>query len=668
MSEYFLNKPQETFGQAVLTKISKFKDFVRRSGVERAWDSTWIQYHAHEDGFNRKIRITGVDGELVKININQLRSIIQSILSMTTSTRPAAIPKAINDDAQSLVQAALAEGLIDYFFKDKNIEEKTQSAAEAALVLGSGYVYLNWNPWKGDIESANQDPITGEFTDVKMTGDIDCFNPSIKEVYFDPAVKKWQENQWVIVYRTYNKYELEKLFPEYAETIRNLKTKQNRDYMDTSERVFYFSQESDELIGIFEFYHKKTLLKPLGLKALILENGTCIHMEDYAEDVLPVFRLSPKDFINSQIGYATAFDLQGLQNAYDQIYSTMLTNINMFGLQSLQVPVGTELTRSDIGGPSMFEVPEGTDGVKAVDLLADLGPLINALNITEDQMETTSGQNSVSRGNIEASQRSGAALALVQSMAVQYNSSFQQNYGRLIEDTATHLFRLLKKNAKSKKTLSILGKDNSSKTIDFTGDMISAIDRVVVDLGNPLMKTVAGRKEIGLEMIQNGLIKTPEEYITLITTGQLKPLYKSVQSTLERIHKENDMFLDGVMPDINMLDDHRLHLQEHQVLLNNEAVRSNPEISQMVWDHMQEHLAQWAFMSNDPKLANLLLALGQQPLQGPVPMMGPDGQPMTDAADLSAPEGLTPGGAARMPKNPLTGEETDVNTGLPETE
>ena len=70
-------------------------------------------------------------------------------------------------------------------------------------------------------------------------------------------------------------------------------------------------------------------------------------------------------------------------------------------------------------------------------------------------METISGISSVTRGNPEASLKSGTALALIQSMSLQFISGLQQNYVKLIEDVGTNLINILKDYAKTPKTIAI---------------------------------------------------------------------------------------------------------------------------------------------------------------------------------------------------------------------
>jgi hypothetical protein len=85
-----------------------------------------------------------------------------------------------------------------------------------------------------------------------------------------------------------------------------------------------------------------------------------------------------------------------------------------------------------------------------------------------------SGVNSVARGNPEASLKSGAALALVQSMAIQFSQNLQQSYARLVEDVGTGTIKILQTYASVPRVAAIAGKSNRPLMKQFTGEDLTA--------------------------------------------------------------------------------------------------------------------------------------------------------------------------------------------------
>ena len=96
------------------------------------------------------------------------------------------------------------------------------------------------------------------------------------------------------------------------------------------------------------------------------------------------------------------------------------------------------------------------------------------IEMLKSEMETISGVNSVARGNPEASLKSGTALALVQSMALQFISGLQQQYVQLVEDVGTGLISMLRDFAQVPRIAMIAGKANQSYIAEeFSGDDLS---------------------------------------------------------------------------------------------------------------------------------------------------------------------------------------------------
>src|SRR5574343_533993 len=161
-------------------------------------------------------------------------------------------------------------------------------------------------------------------------------------------------------------------------------------------------------------------------------------------------------------------------------------------------------------------------------------------------MEIISGMNSVVRGNPEASLKSGTALALVQAQALQFMNGLQQSYTQLIEDVGSGIISLLKEFAKVPRVAAIVGVNQKSNIQEFTGDDLDLIDRVLVDVGNPLATTTAGRVQMAEQMLQMGAIDSPEKYLEVINTGKLTSLTENQSNTLAMVRQENEDLLKGL--------------------------------------------------------------------------------------------------------------------------
>jgi hypothetical protein len=223
-------------------------------------------------------------------------------------------------------------------------------------------------------------------------------------------------------------------------------------------------------------------------------------------------------------------------------------------------------------------------------------------------MEMISGINSVTRGQPDESLKSGVALALVQSMSVQFNSMFQAQWAKLLEDVASFIIELLKDFAKTERIVSLVGKHNRNLVRSFTGEDLDAIQRVLVNIGNPLTSTTSGKLAMAQDLLSNGIIKTPDQYLTVLETGNIEPLTDGLSSELDLIARENDSMMEGKDVVVMAGDNHRLHYAEHRSLLSDPEIRMNGSLTPRVLMHMQEHLSM--FKSEDPLMSILI---GEQP-------------------------------------------------------
>lgn len=626
---YFAAKdPKKTAG-ILLGKANSWYNQLYTNGYLSKVKNMWLAYHGafySDVGGGHKVSFTGEQGELVQIAVNHIRNLSQHILTMITSNRPAFQTRATNTDSKSLAQAKLGNDLLDYYMREKRLEKYLKRAVEYAIVLGSGYVKMDWNATTGEVYEVNDE--TGAMI---YEGDVEFSNLSPYDVVFDTS-KENQDNDWVLCRSSKNKFDLAAKYPELGDKIKNLATKS--DLFKYRMDLLEFDETSD--VPVYEFYHKRTESMPEGRYLLFLAEDIVLIDSPMPYRALPVYRISPSDILGTPYGYTPMFDLLPLQDAVNSLYSTILTNQHAFGVQNIYVPRGADISIKSLeGGLNIIEGNSGAGKPEAMNLTSTPKEVFDFLKTLETQMETISGVNSVARGNPEASLKSGTALALVQSMALQFISGLQQEYVVLIEDIGTGLINMLKDFATVPRIAIIAGISSRSYVEkSFTGDDLSQINRVIVDLGNPLAKTTAGKLQMASELIQYGIVKTPEDYFMVMATGNLNNLTDDATDDLILIKSENERMASGSPVKALSVDQHLSHIKHHRTVLSDPDLRMDEELTGIVLEHIQEHIS---FLRDvDP---GLLAILGEQPL-GPVGGTPPaPGQQGMDPNQSAQPQG-----------------------------
>lgn len=673
MNRYFAKAPINRIGSEIKAKIDQYYNFMNGSGIFRRQYRSSVHYFGVSPTSNAMtdmIRPGGKHGQLAMLKVNHLRNLGQHLLQLTTSQKPSPQPIATNSDAKSQKQATIAKGILDYYSREKRIDRLLRDAAELSIVSGEGFVVTTWDATSfSTIKSQSNSP----------DGDIKIQVIPSSEVIRDPNKQKFDDLDWLITREWVSKYEVaDKYAPVDSEDvesgdileIRNrilgqkTKLEYDRTRMTLLNWMFntnLFGQSDD--IAIYTFWHRKSAALNDGRMVICLEDGTVLYDGPLPYNVIPVRRIVPGELIGSSFGYTPSFDLLAIQEAIDSLYSAVTTNQMTFGVQLIMAMKGSDIDFKQLSrGLSFIEYANPDGKPEPLNLVHTPEEVFAFIRQLETVMETISGVNSVVRGNAPENLKSGSALALVQSQAIAFSSGLQQSYAHLTEDVYTDILNILKEYASNPRTITIVGKYNRSMLTSFKKDDISEINRVVVNAASALEQTVPGRLQIAENLIQQGLVKRPEEYLSIIKTGSLDPMLEGDNAELILIRSENEAMAASQPVFAVPTDEHSLHIREHKVVLASPESRQNPQLLQIMTDHIAEHVK---FLA-DPGLTNLLLVLGQQPMataQMPAPGQGYAGGPGPNNEQTNLPELQSPTPEPNLPKNPLTGQKWDPVTG-----
>jgi hypothetical protein len=274
-------------------------------------------------------------------------------------------------------------------------------------------------------------------------------------------------------------------------------------------------------------------------------------------------------------------------------------------------------------------------------------------------------------------------MAFLQAQAIQFHSGLQKGFQRLREQVRTANIELLKRYANSKRVALIAGKATGYMRREFTADDLRDIDRVTVEAINPALRTMAGKKAVADELLQRGMLQTPNQYILLLTTGKLEPLFEGEEANLMRIRRNKELLQAGIglppvatgpdgMPLVDpatglaqfaddgaqhvrplKTDTHWLDIPEYLAVLAMPDARERPEVVQAVTGVVEYQLALWRSM--DPALVAVLKGQPAPALAAPPPPPAPPGP--TPSPGMAPIAGLPPSEvppAINLPRLPAT--------------
>lgn len=624
---YFAAKPGNETANILLDKAKSFYNFMEANAYMVKLRNMWRAYHgAYGDymGYGHRTEFTGEQGELVMLPVNHFRNIAQHMLNMVCASRPVMDARAVNTDYKSLAQTYLANGILDYYMREKHLEDAFKKAVEYAIVLGAGFIKMEWNATAGEMYDYDE-----ETHQPNYEGEIEFTTYTPLDVVMDGTKENWHHD-WIMVRGFQNRFNLIAKYPELADKIKGVPSKTDSTIM----RLAVFSNDGTDDIPVYEFYHKRTEALPNGRYLLFLDNDIVLLDTDLPYRVVPIFRIAPAEILGTPYGYTPMFDIFPIQECINSLYSTIMTNQNAFGVQNLFVPHGADIAVSTLEGG--MNIVKGNVKPEAINLTETPKEIFDFLNMLISSAETISGVNSVTRGNPESSLRSGNALALVQSMSLQFISGLQQSYVKMIEDTGTALIQILKDFADTPKIVTLVGKNNRTLLKEFTGEDLSAINRVIVDMGNPLARTTAGRVQMAEQMLQMKIIENPNQYFEVLNTGRLDVTFQGEMSELLLIQRENEKLMEGATVQALSIDQHKEHIMEHKAVIADPDLRFNPDIVKNTLDHIQQHIG--LLQTTNPDLLNII---GEQPLKPPAPPQLP-GAPAGGPVPPGMPQGAPP--------------------------
>lgn len=663
---YFATKTGDNLGKALAKKIEDYYLYLVSSGLFGQLEKSYLNYYglSKDRKFSAdKVRESGAGNFAVKVN--HYRNMGQHIINLVNKNKTNFEAIAINKDFSSLSQVRIAKSIVNlYFSGDREADPECFSALEFAVFLGSAEVAVTWDP-----DSGQEYGITGDGS-TTLQGDVDisCYCPV--DVIAEKRVRPSKRN-WVILRDYVNRWDLAAKYPEHSEDI--LKFGQDK-HKETDLRIDKTGNDSDDYIHIYRFFHKHSAALPGG-KDVVLMGSKILREEklDYPE--IPVYNMQGTPVHKTSHGYGQTFDLLGLTEIYDKLSSMLLTNKLKFGKPTLEASADSHFDVVETQGIRFIKTPPGTqDGIRPVRLTEPDSEITNFLNLTEANMEKLSGLSSVQRGDPASNLKSGNALALVASQSYQYISTLDQNHKKLLENVATGIISRLKKNATTRRIENITGKNNQSEALTFTNKDLSEIVGIRLQVGSPLMRTLAGKVEVANNLLDKNMISTPEQYFMVLETGRTDFMYDAEQSNMLNIEQENELLTKGMQPEALIGDPHHKHIKEHLSVLHNPAMRTNPEVIEAVRQHISHHNEIW--QNSD---INILQISGTPPWQfsQPAPPENtntPPGSPNTPPVPNDSPDATRALQAIKqsddieqiknkMPVNPLTGLEFNPETG-----
>lgn len=662
--DYFASLNPDELAKECQKKVDDYFSWILNTDRLARWRIAYNTYYGQRGQHNSSyVSAGGEKGELSFLMSNEYRNLVQHILIMTMQSRPSIEMVTTSTESKAKASAYLAQGVVEYYRRDGKIDFNTNLAAEISLIFDTAWVFNEWDRMAGD--EIRPDIETGEML---RTGDISSRAKTPLEVIIDYAKQDGVDRDWLIVKDRKNKYDLAAANPDKADQIISIKRDAQTDAIYAfGEQTIGLDSESDD-IDVFTFYHRKSPALPTGRMFQFINSNLWFFDKPLPYPKIPGNRIAACEQIMSSLGYSNSNDLLGLQDVLDALISSGVTNMTTCAFNNIWSKPSPNFDYEQIAsGMNHIESDEKPEVI----IMNKLPPeWFNMANFVIGRMEALSAVNSVARGNIQGKDLSGAAMALLQSMSIQFNSGFQKSVNSLIEANANDVLMLTQRFVGEKKLGMIVGPNNKYMVKQYSGNDLDGVKRAFCRQGNPMKDTTAGKMEL-LKIYQNipNAIVTPAQVTEVLDTGNLQSFTEKDRNDKLLIDMENEALMRGESVPVHFSDIHPEHFKGHKSIFASPEARRDVTLINTSKEHWDMHMKTW--QETDPAT---LMALGIPPFpQVPPPMMGDDGLPPPDngAPQQSGqpPQELAPTDPAQlegmpsMPQNPLSKQKWNPETG-----
>lgn len=618
MKQYWASKPTEEIAKEIKGKFDDYKKYVETSGMLSDLRKSYSTYYSRP-------YIQTIDQSLQAMHTNLYANSIKIVKTIVTANRPAWEPQAINTDLETQADTQLASGLLDYVMREKGVEGIINKAIEHCLFLREGWVSLGWDPMGGKVVAPDPEQPDRPIHE----GDLTCKHHTILDVGRD-VQRRDLNHQWYIIRESENRWDYAAKYPEHAEKIEQVEADNRFDIQYEFALANYGASAKDkdsDLISTLTLFHDKTPAMPQGRMVkicgdIVLFDGPLPYKRLY------IFPMTSSEHFDNAFGYSQMMDLLPIQDACDTTVSSILSAVSSLGVGNVQGPKGATPKVTELeNGMGYFEYDPKAGKLEPLNLLEISPELFKFKQELQNDFDTIGGTPPITKGVAPATM-SGTAMALLQQQAIQFSSGTDQGRIILLEHVGTGVIELYQTFAVvSRKLPLIVGKSKRSMLKEFSKANLEGIGRVRINVANPLSQTASGKVSMAEALLgQPGMITTPEQYLGVLTTGNLEPLYQADNAQRMNMISENEVLMEGGQAIALLTDNHSMHILEHAAVLSSPESRQNPAVVQAVLAHITEHMNLAKGM--DPALAATL----KQPSLYQPPVMPPPGPPQPGAA------------------------------------
>jgi hypothetical protein len=546
------------------------------------------QYTYYNNATRRIESLPVEDGEKPRYRIrlvnNQIMPGAHSLLSKMTKTKPVMTASPASPSDQDLKAAKMSEKLLEYWWREFDMDDKLEEALLWAIITGQGYWKLSWDPhankqmrfllgpdgqpivddtikdlYKAELQKQGVDPQEK----VVYLGDIKVEVPSVFDVYLDDTAKVMSECKYMICTHY--------LTPDEVKA--NWGADVDADAVASApDATIPFSNNLNRTNN-----NVKTVYIGYWIPQPSLPNGRYVVWIDdkilqdeawpYPFQTLPLVKFPGMRIPGSIYNSSVVEQAIPLQKDLNRTLSQIIEYKNLTVKPRVWVPVG---------GLSGVRITSEPGAIYEFNPIADMRPEVEQLpslpsyvfehlNEIRQSIKDVFGIADVTEGNVPPNVEAGVAIDLLQEMATDRIAPVIKLMEIVLADAGQLMLEFAQKYYIEPRLLKIQGSNGSPQVKRFTQADITGGVNVNVEAGSALPRTRAGRQSRILEYVDRGII-APDRAWKYLDIGDMEGIAEIFNADEDQVARENERIIAGEILNPVAYDQAEQNLQSGQAM------------------------------------------------------------------------------------------------------
>lgn len=503
-----------------------------------------------------------------RVVINHLGDFVTQWVSRLTRYRPAVAIYPARSQQEDADDAKIAKSVLDYVWYVNNIDELLQEYVRQFKIFGEAYLWILWNPQKGDIhpdwqqaaamgqkvpvvDSAGKPVMTDKgdpmFMDKALhIGDVD-FQIDAPWHVFDQPCRNRRNIDWSIRWQVMDIEYLKAKYPDQADKIH---PDLDLNHLYTGYRLDVARLKNQ--IVVYDLYHRSSEFLEKGryirrIKGCILENTDL----PFEHGQIPYLYLSDIEVPDQIRGVSFFQQLFPLQHQINAVASLIYKSLVLYAHPKMVVQEGSCEFQQLLNESTIVSYSGGVPPTLLTQSPV-AGELFQYLNKLEETAEKLSGIYTMSRGQAPSGVRAAKALRVLEEQedkrayvtAVKYNNIALCNNAKMTLSVAGTYY-----DDADGRLAQIVGKDNQYKIIQFKSANLSKPWNIRIENTTALSQSPAARIDEIVELSQMQFnpmsLLSREQTVKLLDLTASDEFKSIITRAIDCAQSETDDFLAG---------------------------------------------------------------------------------------------------------------------------